>query len=112
MPRWKLLANYQGLTLDNGHRRVVCNGYLPEREIQTGIGPVAIKVPKVCDRGEAKGGRKVQFSSKILPPYLRRTKSIEELIPWLYLKGISTGEFSEAWPPCWVLTLLDLAPAQ
>ena len=90
------LANYQGLTLDNGHRRVVRNGYLPEREIQTGIGPVAVKMPKVRDRGTAEGGRKVQFSSKILPPYLRRTQSIEELIPWLYLKGISTGEFSEA----------------
>jgi putative transposase len=96
MPRWKLLANYQGLTLDNGHRRVVCNGYLPERETQTGIGPVAIKMPKVRDRGKAEGGRKVQFSSTILPPYLRRTKGIEELIPWLYLKGISKGEFSEA----------------
>jgi putative transposase len=55
------LANYQGLTLDNGHRRVVRNGYLPEREIPTGIGPVAIKMPKVRDRGKAKGGRKVQF---------------------------------------------------
>jgi putative transposase len=90
------LANYQGLTLDNGHRRVVRNGYLPEREIQTGIGPVAVKMPKVRDRGKAKGGRKVQFTSKILPPYLRRTKSIEDLIPWLYLKGISTGDFTEA----------------
>jgi putative transposase len=75
------LANYQGITLYNGHRRVVCNGYLPERETQPGIGPVAIKMPKVRDRGKAEGGRKVQFSSTILPPYLRRTKGIEELIP-------------------------------
>jgi putative transposase len=84
------------MTLDNGHRRMVRNRYLPEREIQTGIGPAVVKMPKVRDRGKAKSGCKVQFTSKILPPYLRRTKSIEELISWLYLKGISTGEFREA----------------
>lgn len=65
---------------------------MPERTIQTGIGDVAIKVPKVGDRS----GSGIQFNSQLLPPYLRRTKSIEELIPWLYLKGLSTGDYSEA----------------
>lgn len=75
-----------------GRRHVVRNGHLPEREIQTGIGAVPVRMPRVRDRSGA--GR--QFTSTILPPYMRRTKSLEELIPWLYLKGISTGEFSEA----------------
>ena len=74
-----------------GRLRLVRNGYLPERTIQTGIGDVPVKAPRVRDRaGE------LRFSSSILPPYLRRTKTIEELLPWLYLKGISTGDFSEA----------------
>ncbi len=74
-----------------GRLRVVRNGYLPQRTIQTGIGDVPVKAPRVRDRaGE------LRFSSSILPPYLRRTKTIEELLPWLYLKGISTGGFSEA----------------
>lgn len=84
------------LALANGHRRVVRSGYLPEREVQTGIGPVAVSMPRVRDKGGAGEGGKVRFTSKILPPYLRRTKSIEELILWLYLKGISTGGFSDA----------------
>jgi putative transposase len=74
-----------------GRMRVVRNGYLPQRTIQTGIGDVAVKAPRVRDRI----GR-LRFSSSILPPYLRRTKTLEELLPWLYLKGISTGGFSEA----------------
>ncbi len=79
-----------------GRRRVVRHGYLPAREIQTGIGPVAVRQPRVRDRGDDEAGGKIRFTSSILPPYLRRTKSIEELLPWLYLKGISTGEFGEA----------------
>jgi len=75
-----------------GYRAVVRNGYLPEREIQTGIGAVSVKVPKVRDRN----GTGIRFRSQLLPPYLRRTKSLEELIPWLYLKGVSTGDFQEA----------------
>ena len=75
-----------------GRRHVVRNGHLLEREIQTGIGAVPVRMPRVRDRS----GHGRQFTSTILPPYLRRTKSLEELIPWLYLKGISTGEFSEA----------------
>ncbi len=79
---------------EQGHRQVVRNGHLPERTLMTGIGPVKVKQPRVLDRRPADQAE--PFSSKILPPYLRKTKSIEELIPWLYLKGISTGDFSEA----------------
>ncbi len=79
-----------------GHRLVVRNGHKDERELQTGIGPVKVRQPRVDDRRVAADGERLRFTSQILPPYLRRTKSIEELIPWLYLKGISTGDFSEA----------------
>jgi putative transposase len=75
------LAEHAELALANGHRRVVRNGYLPEREVQTGIGSVAISIPRVRDKGGAGEGGKVRFTSKILQPYLGRTKSIEELIP-------------------------------
>jgi len=81
---------------DQGHRLTVRNGYLPQRTIQTGIGPVEIRQPRVNDRRIDENDQRIRFSSKILPPYLRRTKSIDELIPWLYLKGISTGDFTEA----------------
>ncbi len=84
------------LTDEMGCRRVVPHGYLPERQIQTGIGPVAVRQPRVRDRGAGEAGSKIRFTSAILPPYLRRTRSIEELLPWLYLKGISTGDFGEA----------------
>jgi len=77
-----------------GHRQVVRNGHLPQRTLLTGVGPVEVRQPRVLDRRPAAAAE--PFSSKILPPYLRKTKSIEELIPWLYLKGISTGDFSEA----------------
>ena len=80
----------------NGHRLVVRNGHLPARTIQTGIGPVEVRQPRVNDKRVDANGQQIRFSSKILPPYLRRTKSIDELIPWLYLKGISTGDFTEA----------------
>jgi putative transposase len=78
----------------NGHRQVVRNGYLPERNITTGLGDMQVRQPRVHDRRPA--GEKEKFTSKILPPYLRKTKSIEDLIPWLYLKGISTGDFPDA----------------
>jgi putative transposase len=77
-----------------GRRQVVRNGHLPERTITTGIGPVTVQQPRGHDRRPAE--RREKFSSAILPPYLRKTKSVEELIPWLYLKGVSTGDFSEA----------------
>ena len=78
--------------ITGGRQAVVRNGYLPGRTIQTGIGDVAIKVPKVRDR--SKSG--IKFTSAILPPYLKRAQSIEELLPWLYLKGVSTGDYQEA----------------
>jgi putative transposase len=77
-----------------GRQQVVRNGCLPQRTILTGIGPVEVKQPRVQDRRPA--DQREKFTSAILPPYLRKTKSIEELIPWLYLKGISSGDFSEA----------------
>ena len=79
-----------------GYRLVVRNGQLPGRTIQTGVGPVEVEQPRVNDKRIDENGQHIHFSSKILPPYLRRTKSINELIPWLYLKGISTGDFTEA----------------
>src|SRR4051812_27451914 len=79
---------------DQGRRQVVCNGHLPERAIQTGIGAVEVQQPRVRDRRPA--DQREAFTSAILPPYLRKTKSLEGLLPWLYLKGISTGDFSEA----------------
>ena len=82
------------LTAD-GHQRLVRHGHLPEREIMTGIGPVAVRCPRVRDR-TADGMERIRFSSAILPPYARRSKSLEVLIPILYLKGISTGDFEEA----------------
>jgi transposase-like protein len=70
-----------------GHRLVVRNGYLPERQVQTGIGLVPIRQPRVNDKRRAEDGQRLHFTSQILPPYLRRTRSVEQLIPWLYLKG-------------------------
>lgn len=87
-----MLATYRDEKLADGKEALVRNGYLPERTIQTGIGDVEIKIPKVRDRSK----QGIKFNSSLLPPYLKRTKSMEELIPWLYLKGISTGGFQEA----------------
>lgn len=88
------LEQFDHVRDSSGKRMVTRNGFLPERNIQTGIGDLAVKAPRVADRRKA--GTKIRFTSAILPPYLRRTKSIEELLPWLYLKGVSTGDFSEA----------------
>jgi len=90
------LQQYIEITDDNGSQRVVRNGYLPEREIQTGIGQVAVRAPRIRDRQPDSPKGRIRFNSAILPPYLRRTKSIETLLPWLYLKGVSTGDFAEA----------------
>jgi len=78
------------------HRLVVRNGYARERRLLTGLGELAIQAPRVNDKRCDEEGRRIRFTSAILPPYLRKAKSVEELIPWLYLKGISTGDFSEA----------------
>jgi transposase-like protein len=87
----ELLANISQV-LPDGKRSVVRNGYLPERDILTGAGPVPVRVPKVRDRL----GRGVKFTSRLVPPYLKRTERIEEFLPLLYLRGVSTGDFSQA----------------
>ena len=74
-----------------GHRQVVRNGHLPTRELQSGAGPIPVTQPRVRDKRPGE-----RFTSKILPPYLRRAPSIEALIPLLYLKGVSTNDFGEA----------------
>src|SRR5213595_58177 len=90
-----LLSCHADKLTDDGRQRLVRHGHLPEREIMTGIGPVAVRCPRVRDRvGE--GAERIRFSSTVLPPYARRSKSLEVLIPILYLKGISTGRFEEA----------------
>jgi len=78
------------------HRLVVRNGHTPARAIQTGLGPVEVRRPRVNDKRLDADGQRFRFTSTILPPYLRRTKALDDLIPWLYLKGISTGDFPEA----------------
>ena len=89
------IAGCAGLVDEQGRRRVVRNGHGPERTLQTGIGPIAVRRPKVRDRGASHSAR-IRFTSAVLPAYLRRTKNVEDLLPWLYLKGISTGQFEEA----------------
>ena len=88
------LAAQSGRRDEQGRRLVVRNGSLPEREILTGAGRLPVRQPRVL--GRSSGDDRVRFSPQVLPPYLKRTDSIEELIPWLSLKGISTGDFSEA----------------
>ena len=90
------LRQYKGIADDKGHQRVVRNGYLPAREIQTGIGQVPVRAPRIRDRQPDPQNGRIRFTSAIVPPYLRRTKSIETLLPWLYLKGVSTGDFTDA----------------
>jgi transposase-like protein len=83
-------TQHNGETL--GKATVVRNGYLPERTIQTGLGEIPVKIPKTRDRTHSG----LKFNSTLIPPYLKRTQSIEEFLPWLYLRGISTGDFSES----------------
>lgn len=89
-----LLEHHAAEKLDDSRARLVGHGHLPEREVLTGIGPVPVKVPRVRDRGV--GEDRISFTPSILPRYLRKTKSVEELLPWLYLKGVSSGDFQEA----------------
>jgi transposase-like protein len=81
---------------ENGHRLVVRNGHHPARKIQSGNGPIEVRQPRVNDKRVDEVGNRFHFTSQILPPYLRKSKAIEELVPWLYLKGISTSDFPEA----------------
>jgi putative transposase len=86
------LGDYAKVTDLRGRQTVVRNGYLPEREIVTGVGPVAVKIPKVRDRS----GGGIKFNSSLVPPYVRKAKRVEAALPWLYLRGISTGDMQEA----------------
>lgn len=92
----EFIATHEHLLDENGRQRLVRHGFLPEREVMTGIGKVAVEVPRVRDRGAVDDTSRIRFTSSLVPPYLRKAKSVEELLPWLYLKGISTGDFSEA----------------
>jgi putative transposase len=86
------LAQFAGLRTEYGHAAVVHNGHHPGRPLQTGIGPVSVRIPKV----RSKDGTPVMFRSALVPPYVRRTKTLEAALPWLYLKGISSGEMAPA----------------
>ena len=88
----ELLERYEGQVDEQGRKAVVRNGYLPEREILTGVGPVPVKVPKVRSRT----GESVVFRSYLVPPYVRKARRVEAALPWLYLKGIATGQMQEA----------------
>lgn len=88
----ELLAHHDGERTEDGRVSVVRNGYLPERELQTGIGPVPVKIPKVRSRT----GEPVTFRSALVPPYVRKTSTLEAALPWLYLKGVSSGEMGDA----------------
>ena len=87
-----LLKQCADVKTPDGRRAVVRNGHLPKRTVQTGVGDVEVQVPKVRDRS----GSGIRFNSHLLPPYLKRARSLEELIPWLYLRGVSSGDFQEA----------------
>ena len=88
----EFMTQFSGRNLDNGRSAVVRNGRHPERQIQTGMGPITVQIPKV----RAKDGQPVTFRSALVPPYVRKARSLEAAIPWLYLKGVSSGEMSSA----------------
>ena len=88
----EMLEQYASRLTADGKAAVVRNGYLPERKILTGIGPVTVRIPKI----RSKTGAPVTFHSALVPPYVRKSQSIEAVLPWLYLKGISTGEMASA----------------
>ena len=90
------LATMKDLKLPDGRGRVVRHGHGPERAIQTGVGPVEVRRAKVRDRGKVGAAEKIRFTSSILPKWARRTKSLDALLPILYVRGISTGDFQEA----------------
>ena len=106
----ELEAFLEGYAADRdaqGRRAVVRNGYLPSREVLTGVGPVRVRVPRTRDRSGA--GR--CFRSELLPPYLKKTRRMEAMIPWLYLKGVSTNDFGEALTALFGESVKGLSPA-
>lgn len=95
--------------LADGKRRVVRNGYLPEREIMTGVGKISVQVPRVRDRSDS--GAKIQFRSSFIPPYMRRSTTLDEVLPLLYLKGISERDFVDALKPIFGNETNNLSPS-
>ena len=93
-----------------GRRLVVRNGHKPARSILTPAGPLEVRQPRVDDRRVDAAGNRVRFASAILPPYLRKAKSVEQVVPWLYLKGVSTNDFAEAFS-CLGLDAAGFSPA-
>jgi putative transposase len=89
------VAVWKDLKLPDGRDRIVRHGHGPHRAIQTGVGPVEVRRAKVRDRGEVGAEEKIRFTSSILPKWARRTKSLDALLPVLYLRGVSTGDFQE-----------------
>ena len=89
------MSKHEQLVDEQGRRRIVRNGHLPEREITTQLGSVNVQVPRCKDKDSGKKNEKVRFASSLVPPYLKRTKQLDEFLPLLYLKGISTGDFKE-----------------
>ncbi|MBA2437922.1 MAG: IS256 family transposase [Acidimicrobiia bacterium] len=90
------LATLAGVRLPDGRERLVRHGYGPERQVQTGIGPVAVRRVKLRDRGAGEAAERIRFTSSILPRWARRTPSLDALLPVLYLRGVSMGDFQEA----------------
>ena len=90
------VAMWKDLKLPDGRDRVVRHGHGPQRAIQTGVGPVEVRRAKVRDRGDVGAEEKIRFTSSILPKWARRKKSLDALLPVLYLRGVSTGDFQEA----------------
>src|SRR6187431_890842 len=90
------VALWKDMKLPDGRDRVVRHGHGPERAIQTGVGPVAVRRAKVRDRGKVSAAEKIRFTSSILPKWARRTRSLDALLPILYLRGVSMGDFQEA----------------
>src|SRR6476469_10368558 len=90
------LATMRELRLPDGRERLVRHGLGPERQVQTGIGPVAVRRVKLRDRGAGPNSERVRFTSSILPHWARRTPSLDALLPVLYLRGVSMGDFQEA----------------
>ncbi|WP_230980593.1 transposase, partial [Burkholderia cepacia] len=87
-----MLEQYANVKALDGRRAIVRNGYLPERQVVTAVGPVSVQVPKVRDRS----GSGVKFNSAIVPPYVRKSPRVSASLPWLYLRGVSTGDMGEA----------------
>lgn len=92
----EFLKSFKNCKLDNGKQQIVRNGHHPERKISTGVGTVGVKVPRVRDRGH---NSDVNFKSDLIPPYMRRTATLDVLIPLMYLKGISTNDFQSTLAP-------------